>query len=126
MLWRKRISSSVSVVRGVGTGVCSVVSDIRIPSRRNNRPWILAPLDWSGVAKRSAAPRAKRSAAPRMHQLKCVRLQNALDLITRMDRPRARGVELDVGLPVFQRLARIAGFFVGEREVVVCVGIGRS
>src|SRR5689334_1562637 len=40
MLSRKRSSSSVRVVRGVGAGACSVVSGIGIPSRME--PVILA------------------------------------------------------------------------------------
>src|ERR1700680_5344026 len=47
-------------------------------------------------------------------QLQRVGLQDALALIARMHRPRARGVELDVGLAVFEGLAWLAGFFEGE------------
>jgi hypothetical protein len=49
-----------------------------------------------------------------MHELEGVGLQNALNLIAGLHGPRSGGVELDVRLPVFQGLARVAGFFVGE------------
>jgi hypothetical protein len=76
-------------------------------------------LDFSTVR----AGAAKRSTATGMYQLQRIRLQNALNLIACMHGPRPRGIELDVRLPVFQRLAGLAGFFVGKREVVVRVGL---
>ena len=36
------------------------------------------------------------------------------------------GVELHIGLPVFQRLARLADFFVGQRQIVMRVGVRRG
>src|ERR1017187_4028694 len=61
-----------------------------------------------------------------MNQLQAVRLQDALDLAAGVYCPRAAGVELDVGLPVSERLARFADLFVGQRQIVVGVGVGGS
>jgi hypothetical protein len=47
-------------------------------------------------------------AAALVDQLQGVGLQDALDLGAGVDGPRAGGVELDVGLPVFEGLARLA------------------
>ena len=41
-----------------------------------------------------------------------------------VDSPRSGGVELDVGAPMLECLARLANFFVGEGDVVVRVGVG--
>ena len=61
-----------------------------------------------------------------MNQLQAVRLQDALDLAAGVHRPGAGSVELDIGLPVFERLAGLADLFVGQRQIVVRVGVGGS
>src|SRR5712692_1880941 len=59
-----------------------------------------------------------------VYQLQAVALQDALDLMFGMDGPGTGGVELHVGAPVLQRLARLAHLLVGQRDVVVRVSIG--
>ena len=58
-----------------------------------------------------------------MHEFQAVALQNALDLMFGVDRPRPGGVELYVSAPVLQRFARLAHLLVGERDVVMRVRI---
>src|ERR1700682_6777030 len=61
-----------------------------------------------------------------VHQLQAVALQDALDLMFGVYGPGAGGVELHVGAPVLQRLARLADLLVGQCDVVVRVGVGGS
>ena len=61
---------------------------------------------------------------PAIHHAQLVIFQNLLDLVAGVDGPGADGIELDVGAPVAQSGARLAKFFVGEREIVVSVGVG--
>jgi hypothetical protein len=49
-----------------------------------------------------------------VYQLQRVGLEDALNLVAGVDGPGARGVELDIGLPVLQGLAGLANFFIGE------------
>src|SRR6266446_8650378 len=59
-----------------------------------------------------------------VYQLQAVALQDALDLMFGVDGPGTGGVELHVGAPVLQRLARLAYLLVGQRDVVVRVSVG--
>src|SRR6202521_4870308 len=61
-----------------------------------------------------------------VHQLQAVALQDALDLMFGVYGAGAGGVELHVGAPVLQRLARLADLLVGQCDVVVRVGVGGS
>src|SRR5579862_1042370 len=61
-----------------------------------------------------------------MNQLQRVGLQDAFDLAAGMYGPGTGRVELDIGLPVLERLAGFADFLVGERQIVVGVGVGGS
>ena len=65
-------------------------------------------------------------ALPRVHQLQPVGLQNALHLIARVHCPRSGGIKLHVRAPVLQRHARLFDLFVGQRQVVVGIGISWS
>jgi hypothetical protein len=52
------------------------------------------------------------SVAP-MHQFQRIGLQYPLNLIAGVHRPWARGIELDVSLPVLESFAGLAGLFEG-------------
>src|SRR5215831_15644951 len=56
-------------------------------------------------------------------EFQSVGLQDALDLAAGVHRPGARGVELDVGLPVLESLAWLAKLLVSQGQIVVRVGV---
>src|ERR1035438_1465888 len=60
----------------------------------------------------------------RVDQFQAVALQDTLNLVFGVDGPGSGGVELYVGAPVLQRLARRANFFVSKSDVIVRVRIG--
>jgi len=60
-----------------------------------------------------------------VYQFQTVALQNPLDLMFGVYRPRARRVEFHVRTPVLQRFARLAPLLIGQGKVVVRVGVGR-
>src|SRR5215472_6281338 len=60
------------------------------------------------------------------HDLQLVRGQNLLDLVPRVDSPGADRVQLGVGTPVAEGLARLARLLKSQGQVVMGVGIGWS
>ena len=69
-------------------------------------------MDNRGQLSPQCCRKALRAAG--VYQLQRVGLEDALDLVAGVDGPGARGVELDIDLPVLQGLAGLANFFVGE------------
>src|ERR1700687_5752868 len=61
-----------------------------------------------------------------MNQLQRVGLQDTLDLAAGMDCPWAGGVELYVSLPMLERLARFTDLLVGQRQIVMRIGVSGS
>src|SRR4051794_34190875 len=59
-------------------------------------------------------------------EFQAVRLQNAFDLAAGMQGPRSGRVELDISLPVLESLARLADLLIGEGDVIMRIGVGRS
>ena len=55
-----------------------------------------------------------------------ITLEDPLDLGPRVDGPWARTIEPDISLPVLECLARLFHLFVGEREVVMSIGVSGS
>src|SRR3984957_9146468 len=58
-----------------------------------------------------------------VYQLQPIGLQNPLNLITRMHRPRPRRIQLHIRPPVLQSLTRLANFLIGQRDVVMSIAV---
>src|ERR1022692_1150363 len=117
MLSRKRISSSVKLVSGVGDGSWRT-SGIQAPSIEYDEPRILASLGrgfgGAGILPPQCGPDAPRQPPGRrryegsallVDEFQAVGLHDALDLIAGVNRPRTRGIQFHVSPPVLQRLA---------------------
>src|ERR1700677_1629385 len=97
---------------------------------------------WNGLRNRSALKGRNASHLP--HQLKRCRslarwhipgrasrngefflAQQVANLAARVLRPRAAAVQLDVAVPMPQRFSEFALALVGQRQVVVGIGVAR-
>ena len=79
-----------------------------------------------GFLRGTSCPLWLMGLAALVDQFQSVGLQDALDLAAGVHRPRAGGIELHVGLPVFEGLTGLAQFLVGQSKIVVGVGVSGS
>jgi len=57
------------------------------------------------------------------YQLQLVGGQDFSHLVARVDGPRPNRVETGISLPVSERLARLAGFFISQCQIVMRVSV---
>src|SRR5579871_1236361 len=61
-----------------------------------------------------------------LHQPESVGVENFADLVAGVNGPGSGVVEANISAPMRESAAGLADFFVGEREVVMSVGVGGS